>query len=69
MSVAENICRLRNERGLTQLELSKRVGVNRSMIAQIERGTKIPTILLGKQIANVLGCSIEALISDPEQED
>ena len=69
MSVAENVLRLRRAKGLTQLELSERVGVARSMIAQIERGTRVPTILLGRDIANVLGCSIEALISDPEKED
>ena len=69
MSVADNIVKLRKRRGLTQLELSEKVGVSRPMIAQIERGTKVPTLTLGKAIADVLGCSIDALVTDPEKED
>ena len=69
MSVADNIVKLRKKRGLTQLELSKKVGVSQSMIAQIERGTKVPALTLGKAIADVLGCSIDALVTDLEKED
>lgn len=32
------------------------------MIAQIERGTKIPTILLSQEIAKALNCTINDLI-------
>lgn len=58
MSVAENIRKIRISRNLTQKELADNVGVKQSYIAQIERGTKIPTLTLGKDIADALGCSL-----------
>lgn len=58
MSVGENIKRLRLQCDMTQKKLAEFVGVDQSMICQIERGTKIPTILLAKSIADALNCSI-----------
>ncbi len=58
MSVAENIRKIRISRNLTQKELADNVGVKQSYIAQIERGTKIPTLTLGKDIADALRCSL-----------
>ena len=62
MSVGENIKKLREEKGYTQLKLSNKVGITQSMIAQIERGTKAVNLQLGKQIAEVLGCSVDDLL-------
>ena len=45
------IRKLRNERGLTQLELSYRVGVERSQIARIERGEINTTVSTARLIA------------------
>lgn len=42
MGVAENIKRLRDERGLTQAQLATRAGVGRSSIAQWEKGWAVP---------------------------
>lgn len=61
MSIGENIKRKREERSLTQKELAEAVGVTQSMVAQIERGSKVPTMGLGKDIAIVLDCSMEEL--------
>lgn len=63
MSVGENIRRLRRTKDYTQEQLASRVGVSQTMIAQIERGTKIPTILLGRDIASVLECTLDDLIA------
>src|SRR6476469_4914547 len=38
MRVAENIYRLRSERGLTQQELARRAGMRQPRIAELERG-------------------------------
>lgn len=62
MSIGENIKKHRVEARMTQGRLAELVNVKSSMICQIERGTKIPSMLLGKEIANVLGCSMESLI-------
>lgn len=45
----------REKKNLTQAELGKLSGVNQSMIAQIERGTKTLSCELAKDIANALG--------------
>ena len=60
-NIAENIIRRRTAAGLTQMQLADKVGVAQSMICQIERGTKVPTIPLGKQIAKALKCKIDDL--------
>src|SRR5215218_6723261 len=38
MRVAQNIYRLRSERGLTQQELARRAGMRQPRIAELERG-------------------------------
>ncbi|GAA6514587.1 hypothetical protein K370107A2_15900 [Merdimmobilis hominis] len=63
MSVGANIKAKRTALNLTQRELAQRVNVDPSMICQIERGTKMPTLPLGKEIADALGCTIEELIA------
>ncbi len=62
MSVAENVCKLRADSGMTQQALADKVGVSRQMIQQIERGSKIPSVVLGRDIAVALGVSVEDLL-------
>ena len=62
MSIGENIKKYRIAKNLTQEELAEVVGVAQSMICQIERGTKTPTLPLGKDIAIALNCPLEALL-------
>ena len=64
MSIGENIKRLRTNLNLKQTELAKEVGVTPSMITQIERGSKVPSMPLGKAIANALNCDINELYED-----
>lgn len=62
MSVGENIARMRVQKQMTQQELADTVGVTRSMIAQIERNSKIPTIILSNSIAKALDANIEDML-------
>lgn len=64
MSIGENIKQLRTEKHLTQKELAERIGVNQSMIAQIERGSKVPTMPLGKEISDALKCDLDRLMTE-----
>lgn len=64
MSVGENIRVKRQTLGMTQEKLADAVGLGRSMIAQIERGSKVPNMVLGRDIARVLGCSMEDLLEE-----
>lgn len=64
MSVGENIKAKRMALGMTQESLATAVGLGRSMIAQIERGSKLPNVVLGRDIARVLQCKLDDLVSD-----
>lgn len=64
MSVGENIKARRQSLGMTQEKLADAVGLGRSMIAQIERGSKVPNMVLGRDIARVLGCGMEELLKE-----
>ncbi len=63
MSVGENIKQLRMQNNMTQSELANAVCVTVSMISQIERDVKTPTILLARDIANVFSCKTDDLLS------
>lgn len=64
MNVGRNIQIRRKERGLSQKEVADMTGISQAMLCQIERGTKNPSIQVGKEIATILGCSMEDLLVD-----
>lgn len=64
MNVGENIRRIREEKKLTQVCVAKQVGISQAMLCQIERGTKNPSLQIGKGIADVLGCDLDSLLAD-----
>ncbi len=63
MDIGGNLKKLRLKKGMEQPQLAKLVGVNPSMICQVERGTKTLTIPLGQKIAEVLNCSLNDFIN------
>ena len=63
MSVGMNIREKRLALDMTQKELAEKVNVDQSMICQIERGTKAPSLPLSVEIATALECRIEDLVS------
>ena len=52
---------LRKDSGLTQSELAETVGVTQSLVAMWERGAAYPSALKLPDIADALGCTIDAL--------
>lgn len=64
LSLGENIKAKRRGKGLSQEELAGRVLVSAPMICQIERGTRNPSLQLGKAIADVLGCTVDELLCE-----
>lgn len=64
MSVGENIRRMREEKAMTQAYVAEKVGISQAMLCQIERGTKNPSLQIGKEIADVLGCGLDCLVAD-----
>ncbi len=62
--IGRAIARARHIKGLTQAELALRLGVNRSAVANWERGVHFPQRHLGA-VEEVLGISLAAY--EPEQ--
>lgn len=62
------LCFLREEKGLTQKELAKILEVSDKAISKWENGQSLPRMDTLEKIADVLGTSIEALISDDNTE-
>ena len=53
---------LRNSRGLSLDDLSKRAGVSKSMLSQIERNQASPTVAVVWRLANALGVEMGELL-------
>lgn len=64
MEFGKNVNLLRKKLGLTLQELSERSGVSRSMLSQIEREEKNPTIQVACQIAEALHVSLSHLLGE-----
>lgn len=63
LSIGQAIKERRIAHDLTQEQLAKRIGVSGAMLCMIERGTKVPSLPLSKEIAAVLNCTLEDLCS------
>lgn len=54
-----NVYKLRKEKGVTQEEFAKAVGVSRQTVIAIEKGNYIPSLLLGIKIARFFKKKVE----------
>ena len=64
LSLGKRIKKLREQKGITQLELADQTGLARSYIGQIESGLKNASLETIVAIANSLGVSIEEFLKD-----
>ncbi|NUT36332.1 MAG: helix-turn-helix transcriptional regulator [Hamadaea sp.] len=55
----------RHARGLALEQLAELSGVSRSMVSDVERGAKTPTVLVLDRLATALGTSIARLLDEP----
>lgn len=62
MKIAENLKQRRETKALSQAELSRQSGVSQPMICEIEKGRKMPTVVVAKALADALHCSLDELI-------
>lgn len=58
MSIGQRIAERRIRLGYSQKLLADKVGISQSMVTAIERGSRIPTMILGAKIVKELHCSI-----------
>lgn len=63
-SVGDGIRSRRKKAGMTQEDLANEIGIGQPMMVQIERGSKVPSMVLGRQIARVFKCSMEELFEE-----
>lgn len=56
----------RKRKGLTQREISKRIGIAQSTVAQYESGARKPDIVTLKKLAAILGCTTDQLLEPIE---
>lgn len=67
MSIGENLRRLREAAGLSQNELARRANVSAAAINMIEKDTRNLGLATGKDIADVLQCSLYDFFNDSSQ--
>ena len=67
MAFSENLKKIREENGISQAELAKKVGVNQSLVARCEQGSRIPNIVLGVELATALGTTVETLVNGADE--
>lgn len=65
-NLANNIRKCREERGLTQHDMSKASGIPRATWASLESGAANPTLSVLSKVASALQVSIEELIGAPK---
>ncbi|MBI4595460.1 MAG: helix-turn-helix domain-containing protein [Candidatus Tectomicrobia bacterium] len=67
MPFAEKLSKLRKEKGLTQEELAKKIGVGIAQMRRYEKGVSSPTLEVIKNMAKALGVSSDELIFDENE--
>lgn len=67
MEFSTNVKNVRKLKGYTLEELAKKSGVSKSMLSQIERGDKNPTINIASQIAEALDETISSLLGEEQK--
>lgn len=67
MRLGENIAALRKNRGLTQEELAKRLGVSPQAVSKWENETACPDIALLPEIADIFSVTVDDLMRAPAE--
>ncbi|MFA4818399.1 MAG: helix-turn-helix transcriptional regulator [Patescibacteria group bacterium] len=60
--LGERLKKVRQEKGMSQGDIARKLGVHRSYISGIERGVRNPTIKNIEKIATALGVSPHTLL-------
>jgi transcriptional regulator with XRE-family HTH domain len=65
--IGQNIKRLRTQRGLTQVDLAKKLGASgQSTVWNYEQGWSCPSIQVLKKLSEIFGVTIDALVMDED---
>lgn len=66
-NVGKKIAQLRKEKNLTQMELADILGVSYQAVSNWERGNSMPDISKLPELVQLLGCSIDSLLSENKE--
>lgn len=66
--IGEFICRLRKEKGLTQAELSEKLGISNRTVSKWENGDGLPDIAMLPELSKQLGITVDELLSAERKE-
>jgi transcriptional regulator with XRE-family HTH domain len=66
-TLAENIRRIRHERGLSQEELADHCGLHRTYVGSVERGERNVTLSSLELLAKALGVSVVELLTPEDK--
>lgn len=64
MNFANKLKQLREKKGISQLELSKKIGVSPSSITMYEQGERVPRDYVKIKIAEYFGVTVESIFFD-----
>lgn len=62
-----NLSELRKNKGISQEELAKALGVTQGNISAYETGRWEPSIQMLKKLASILDCTVDELLTDPKE--
>ena len=65
--VGKKLAQLRKEKNITQMEIADILGVSYQAVSNWERGNSMPDISKLPELVEVLGCTIDELLSDKEE--
>lgn len=65
LQIGTNISNLRKRQGLTQAGLAEKVNYSDKAVSKWERGESVPDVLTLVSLAEVLGVTVDDLLSDP----
>lgn len=60
--------RRREAASVSQEALAEAAGLHRTYISMLERGVRMPSILVARQVAEALGTTLGALLTEVDQE-
>lgn len=66
--IAKNIQKLRQEKGMTQLELAERLNYSDKSVSKWERGESLPDIVVLKSVADLFQVSLDYLVEEEHSE-
>lgn len=62
--MGEKLRRIRERKGMYQSELAEKLGVQQRDVSYWETGKRLPSVLMLRKIAKILGCTMEDLVYD-----